>query len=70
MTLDEFIATKPPELRLGQWFYNCYLHKLQPEDQLHHNTQFLYNTTNDIRAEMYIEGLMMCYQWEELPEYE
>jgi len=68
MTLSEFINHKPPELRLGQWFFNEYLHRLRPHDQLHHETQWLYNTRDDARAEMYIIGLMVAYQWEELPD--
>lgn len=67
MTLSDFIKTKPPELRLGQYFYNIYLYKLKPEDNTHKNMDLLYNTTSMQMAEMIIKEIMEAYQWEELP---
>lgn len=67
MTIDEFVKTKPNELRLGQWFFNQYLFRLKPDDRQHHEKQWLYNVTNDVRAEMYIRGMMLAYNWKELP---
>ena len=70
MKLEDFIKSKPPELRLGQWFFNQYLGRLKYHDRLHHNTQKLYNNTDDEKSIKFIKGLMEDYQWTELPEME
>lgn len=66
MTLSEFCATKPPELRLGQHFYNTYLYRLKPEHNTHRNMDLLYNTTCEETAMLIIKEIMKAYQWEEL----
>lgn len=67
MILFEFVQSCPPELRLGQYFYNKYLHRLKPHDRMHADTQLLYNT-DDLYAFAIICDIMTDYQWEELPE--
>jgi hypothetical protein len=61
MTLDQFIAKKPSELRLGQWFVNCYWRGTDIDSQR------LYQL-DSMRAVMYITGLMMHWQWDSLPD--
>lgn len=68
MKLDEFIASVPPEFRLGQHFYNTYYSKLKPEDNTFKNMSLLYNTTDVKTATIIIKAIMSKYQWEELPE--
>lgn len=68
MTLAEFVSNKPSELRLGQHFYNCYLHRLRPEDRMQHDTQELYNTRCEQTAFGIIKEIMEDYQWTTLPE--
>lgn len=67
MTLRDFIKSKPPELRLGQFFYNTYFQRLKPEDNTHRNMDLLYYTYSALSAEMIIKEIMTAYQWEELP---
>ena len=61
MTLNEFIAAKPKELRLGQWFVNCYW---KGSDK---TSQTLYQL-DGYAAMLYIRGLMEVWQWETLPD--
>lgn len=68
MTLDDFIKTKPQELRLGQYFYNKYFSKLKPEDNTHKNMDFLFYTRNSSDAILIIREIMKAYQWEELSD--
>ncbi len=68
MKIDQFIRAKPTELRLGQWFYNCYFHRLGWNTKLHHETQELYSTRCANKAVELIKQIMADYQWEELPE--
>lgn len=63
MTLQDFIATKPTELRLGQYFYNSYLYRLRPKDNTHRNMDLLYNTRSIEMATMIIQEIMQAYQW-------
>lgn len=70
MTLSEFINRKPPELRLGQWFYNCYLGKLRPVDRMQESTQELYHTRCEHKAFELIHQIMEDYQWKDLPDYD
>jgi hypothetical protein len=65
MTLAQFISTKPTHVRLGQWFICCYCKPVGGhwEDSL----DSLWNLP-DWRAENFITGLMMHWQWDELPE--
>lgn len=67
-TLQEFIATKPPELRLGQYFYNTFFKCLKPEDNTHKSMDLLFYTTSEKTAEDVIKEIMKAYQWEELPD--
>lgn len=62
MKLEEFAATKPKELRLGQYFYNTFLHK-EWEGHLK-----LYNEKDEQECIRLIQELMNNYQWKELPE--
>lgn len=61
MTLEQFIAAKPKELRLGQWFVNCYW---KGSDE---NSQFLYQLDGAF-AKRAIQSFMKEYQWESLPD--
>lgn len=61
VTLDEFIAAKPRELRLGQWFVNCYWRVSD------NHSQWLYQL-DGAKAKGAIVALMGEYQWETLPE--
>jgi hypothetical protein len=63
MTLTEFIARKPKELRLGQWFVNCYWKGFDVRSQQ------LYQL-DGYAAMLYIKSLMEAWQWETLPEIE
>jgi hypothetical protein len=63
MTLDQFIARKPKELRLGQFFVNSYW---KGSDK---TSQELYHL-DGYGAELYIVILMEKWQWESLPELE
>ncbi len=69
MTLSDFILAKPSELRLGQWFYNCYgrWSSFPKIIALHWNE--LYNIRDDVKATHMIEDIMRDYQWKELPEW-
>jgi hypothetical protein len=61
MTLQEFIAAKPKELRLGQWFVNTYWKGSDTRSQQ------LYQL-DGYAAMLYIKGLMEVWQWEALPD--
>lgn len=61
ITLDEFIARKPKEIRLGQWFVNCYW---KGSDSY---SQRLYQL-DGVLAKWEIQLLMNEWQWETLPE--
>ena len=66
MTLSEFINTKPPELRLGQYFFNAFI-KTQPDDALHKELLWFYNSSDDEKVIGRIKQLMLDYQWDSLP---
>jgi hypothetical protein len=68
MNIAQFQRTKPAELRLGQHFYNCYLYRLGWQDNMHRDTQELYNTVSHSRALFLIAHIMDDYQWDELPD--
>lgn len=61
MTLDEFIYRKPKELRLGQWFVNCYWKGADSYSQR------LYQL-DGVLAKWEIQLLMNEWQWDTLPE--
>jgi hypothetical protein len=61
LTLAEFIAAKPKELRLGQWFVNCYW---KGSD---YKSQQLFQL-DGYAAKLYIISLMDSWNWETLPE--
>ncbi len=65
ITLEEFIALKPKELRLGQFFVNAYV---RPANN-HWETfvDELYQA-DGARAKRIIEGLMYSWHWSTLPE--
>ena len=67
MTLDDFIASKPEHLRLGQYFVNCYCKAVN----LHWEKDIdkLYNLDGD-KAHSFILWLMLAWQWDELPDIE
>jgi hypothetical protein len=67
MYLDDFIAAKPPELRLGQWFYNSYLVNKNYQRRFQ-EPEWLYNSHDDQRVVSYILNLMEYWQTDELPE--
>lgn len=67
MYLDDFIAAKPPELRLGQWFYNSYLRNKEHQRRFQ-EPEWLYDCTNSERVRIYIINLMEYFQWDELPD--
>ncbi len=62
ITLDQFITMKPKELRLGQWFINCYW---KGSDQ---QSQELYQL-DGAKAKRMIEGFMCWWHWNTLPEF-
>lgn len=62
VTLDQFITAKPKELRLGQWFVNCYW---KGSDE---SSQALYQLDGST-AKRTIMALMRKWHWETLPEY-
>ena len=63
ITLDQFISIKPKELRLGQWFVNCYCkpvgHWSAAEDTLFY--------VDDEKAKELILMCMDFWQWDMLP---
>ena len=61
ITLDAFIAAKPKELRLGQWFVNCYWKGADKTSQM------LYQL-DGYAAKLFIRNLMDSWNWETLPE--
>ena len=63
LTLAEFVAAKPNELRLGQWFVNCYWKGTD-------KTSATLYQLDGYAAMLYIKGLMEVWQWETLPEIE
>lgn len=70
MTLTEFINKKPHELRLGQWFYICFIARRLPRPRMQETTQKLYYTRSPALAVGLIHQIMVYYQWKELPEYD
>lgn len=66
MTLNEFIATKPKELRLGQYFWNTYFKHQHMESAHMKASNKLYYETDDNKAVDIIKGYMELYQWKEL----
>ena len=68
MLIEHFIMSKPPELRLGQYFMNTYMSKLSANTNLHKCLNDLYFTRNEENAISGILEIMAAYQWEELPD--
>lgn len=60
ISLQEFIAAKPKELRLGQWFVNCYF---VGADVV--SARLFY--ADDKTAEVLIRQKMEMWQWDSLP---
>lgn len=60
MTLNEFIKKKPKELRLGQWFVNCYWVESDMQSQK------LYQQDGD-EAKREIANYMLAWDWPDLP---
>lgn len=67
MTLSEFIALKPPELRLGQWFVNCYCNPTNPQGWWEGAIDELYNS-DTAKSKRLITQLMNMWQWDTLPD--
>ena len=67
MYLDDFIAAKPSELRLGQWFYNSYLRNKDYQRRFQ-EPEWLYECLDGERVISYILNLMEYFQWDELPD--
>ncbi len=67
MYLDDFIAAKPPELRLGQWFYNSYLVNRDYQRRFQ-EPEWLHECRDDSRTLSYILNLMEYFQWDDLPD--
>ncbi len=65
MTLDHFISLKPKELRLGQWFVNCYCKPVGQnwEDSINK----LWNLDGE-KAIACIKNRMWLWQWDDLPD--
>ena len=63
MTLDQFIAAKPKNIRLGQHFVNTYWRKHNNND-----SNGLFYMSNDALAKLTIIGLMQDWQWTTLPD--
>lgn len=61
MKLEHFIASKPKELRLGQYFVNEFWKGSDAESQR------LYQL-DGYHAKATIMSLMAAWQWDELPE--
>jgi hypothetical protein len=70
MKLEEFIAKKPPELRLGQFFWNTFFKHRHFESTHMKESSILFFTQEDEDAVRIIKRYMALYQWEELPDYE
>ncbi len=66
MTLEEFIRTKPPELRLGQWFSICYIRN----DDNHPAVKRMFYESSHYKCIDLIKQLMEDWQWNTLPERE
>lgn len=67
ISLEQFIAAKPRELRLGQWFVTCYW---KPRFGQKHRTPLetqLWNADGAV-AKRVITQLMGAWQWTTLPE--
>lgn len=62
ISLSQFVAAKPKELRLGQWFVNCYVYNTSLW------SQWMYQL-DGAKAKQAIESAMMAYQWDTLPEF-
>ena len=62
MTLDQFIRAKPDQLRLGQWFVNCYFKEATDYSCI------LYNINSDFLAAWEINLLLGNWQWDNLPD--
>lgn len=68
MTLLEFIASKPKELRLGQYFYNCYLwNTLTQEEIMSDKMQKFYNSRDMRYVFLVIDSVMKERGWKDLP---
>lgn len=65
MTLDQFIANKPKELRIGQWFVICYCKAVKAhwEEAIDN----LWNLDGE-PAIACIKNRMWLWQWDKLPE--
>lgn len=61
ITLEQFIAMKPKELRLGQWFVNNYWGRSNDY------SAYLYQL-DGAKAKKEIEHFMNVHQWSTLPE--
>lgn len=69
-SIEQFIASKPKELRLGQYFCNTYLSGASPEKQTFQVPVWLYNTNDDGKVVEYIKLIMESYQWVSLAAVE
>lgn len=63
--LDQFIASKPAELRLGQWFIICYCKPVKGRWPI--SIDNLWNIDGNEAAVM-IRSLMSWWQWDSLPD--
>jgi len=66
-TLKDFLSSVPPELRVGQHFFNTYFSKLSANTSLHASMNDLYFTKDSSLAFSMIVKIMEAYQWQELP---
>lgn len=71
MTLEDFIAFKPEELRLGQWFVVRYCKPYHNKESWHwpNDIDSLWNLDGNAAA-VRIRSLMAWWQWDELPDIE
>jgi len=69
ITLEQFIALKPHNLRLGQWFVNCYLKPIKTGNNYHWEAlaDELHNS-DGAKAKRLITQAMNQWQWSTLPE--
>lgn len=69
MTLTEFIDKKPPNLRLGQWFVNCYCKATQVGNSYYWEEIIdkLWSLDGE-KAKIWIDACMINWQWDDLPE--
>ena len=68
MTLEEFIALKPPELRLGQFFWNVFFRHQHPESSHMKESSTLYQVLHEDDSVRFIKFYMRCYQWQTLDD--